>query len=63
MKKRKKTNKIVNISTQEEIIINLKKELIFMNIKRKTKQDIKPHLIKQIKNKISRIFTLGETKI
>ena len=63
MKKRKKSNKILNKNTEEEIIINLKKELVLMNIKRKTKQDIKPHLIKQIKNKISRILTLGETRI
>nr|YP_010952015.1 50S ribosomal protein L29 [Laurencia obtusa]WMP12310.1 50S ribosomal protein L29 [Laurencia verruciformis]WMP12954.1 50S ribosomal protein L29 [Laurencia obtusa] len=63
MKKRKKSNKILHTKTKEEIIINLKKELVLMNIKRKTKQDIKPHVIKQIKNKISRILTLGETII
>nr|YP_010951581.1 50S ribosomal protein L29 [Laurencia catarinensis]WMP12520.1 50S ribosomal protein L29 [Laurencia catarinensis] len=63
MKKRKKTNKIVHTKTQEDIIVKLKKELIFVNIKRKTKQEIKPHLTKQIRNKISRILTLGETKI
>nr|WMP11885.1 50S ribosomal protein L29 [Laurencia australis]WMP12096.1 50S ribosomal protein L29 [Laurencia australis] len=63
MKKRKKRSKTIYTNTQEETILSLKKELIFMNIKRKTRQEIKPHLIKQVKNKISKIIILGETKI
>ena len=39
-------------------ILDLKKQLIFYKMKKHTKQDIKPHTIKNIKNKIAQILTL-----
>ena len=39
-------------------IIDLKKQLIFYKMKQNTKQDIKPHTIKNIKHKIAQILTL-----
>lgn len=47
-----------NENKQEELIINLKKELVLLKIKQKTKQNFKPHLAKEIKSKISKIRTL-----
>nr|ARW68753.1 ribosomal protein L29 [Palisada sp.] len=61
MKKNKKPSPISYSDDQEELIINLKKELVILNIKHATKQNFKPHLIKQIKNRISKILTLDKT--
>lgn len=44
----------------EKQIIELKKELIFYKIKKATKQDIKPHIVKHTKRKISKLFTLDK---
>lgn len=46
--------------TLEEInnqIIKLKKELILLKIQKTTKQTIKPHLLKNIKDQIARMMT------
>ena len=59
MKEQKKIKKKVKLKSQEETIINLKKELIFLKIKEKTKQSVKPHLVKEIKNKISKNLALS----
>ena len=61
MKKDKKTDKISYSQDQEKLIISLKKELVILNIKRAAKQNFKPHLVKEIKNRISKILTLGKT--
>nr|YP_009392730.1 ribosomal protein L29 [Bostrychia tenella]ARW61292.1 ribosomal protein L29 [Bostrychia tenella] len=47
-------NNITGINSQ---ILKLKKELILLKVKQKTKQKVKPHLIKKTKHKISQIFT------
>nr|QCI06644.1 ribosomal protein L29 [Erythroglossum lusitanicum] len=57
------SNKEINSSnlTIEEInnkIITLKKELILLKIQKTTKQTIKPHLLKKIKNQVAKIMTL-----
>nr|YP_009944637.1 ribosomal protein L29 [Osmundea sinicola]QFR99931.1 ribosomal protein L29 [Osmundea sinicola] len=49
-----------HLNEQEELLITLKKELVILKIKQTTKQNFKPHLTKEIKNKISRIKTLGK---
>ena len=41
----------------DEQIIMLRKELIEYKIKKSTKQEIKPHLIKKIKYKIANLLT------
>nr|ARW60247.1 ribosomal protein L29 [Laurencieae sp.] len=57
MKTYRESKNLFHLDNQEKQIINLKKELVFLKIKQKTKQNIKPHLIKKIKNKISKILT------
>ncbi len=44
----------------EKQIIELKKQLIFYKIKKATKQNIKPHVIKNTKYQISKLFTLDK---
>nr|YP_009391694.1 ribosomal protein L29 [Laurenciella marilzae]ARW59838.1 ribosomal protein L29 [Laurenciella marilzae] len=62
MRKNKKLSRTNYLQKQEELVTNLKKELVLINIRHKTKQNIKPHLIKQIKNKISKVLALGITE-
>nr|YP_009395220.1 ribosomal protein L29 [Bryothamnion seaforthii]ARW63988.1 ribosomal protein L29 [Bryothamnion seaforthii] len=42
----------------DQNIIKLKKELVFLRIKKVTKQKTKPHLIRKTKNRISQIRTI-----
>nr|QCI05371.1 ribosomal protein L29 [Compsothamnion thuyoides] len=55
-------NEIKNIDDNsiKNQINKLKKQLILIEIKKATRQDIKPHIIKQIKNKISQLLTLSK---
>nr|QCI07073.1 ribosomal protein L29 [Haraldiophyllum bonnemaisonii] len=48
----------LNIEEINNQIIKLKKELLELKIKQKTKQDIKPHLLKNIKHRIAQMLTL-----
>ena len=41
-----------------EEILNLKKELFDLRLKKATRQSIKPHLFKQSKHKIAQLLTL-----
>ncbi len=50
--------KKLNIQEIQNEIIKQKKELVLLKIKCKTKQKIKTHLIKQLKNKIAQLITL-----
>nr|YP_009399152.1 ribosomal protein L29 [Taenioma perpusillum]ARW68549.1 ribosomal protein L29 [Taenioma perpusillum] len=43
---------------REERIIDLKKELIFINIKLKTKQNSSSHIVRKIKTQIAQLYTL-----
>lgn len=52
----------LDIETIQNKIIELKKELIVYQIKKATKQNIKTHIIKNIKHEISQMLTL-ETQI
>lgn len=52
-------NNTTEINTQ---ILKLKKEIILLKVKQKTKQKIKTHLIKKTKHKISQILTSKEFK-
>nr|YP_009391491.1 ribosomal protein L29 [Platysiphonia delicata]ARW59635.1 ribosomal protein L29 [Platysiphonia delicata] len=59
-KKKEYLEKIKDLSAEdiENEIIKLKKELIFFNIKKKTKQNVKTSLIKYTKNCISQLLTI-----
>ena len=46
----------------EEKILELKKEILTLNIKKATKQNIKPHTLKHIKHKIAQLLTLKTSK-
>lgn len=46
-----------NINAIDDEITLLKKELILQKLKKTTKQEIKPHLIKKIKYQIANILT------
>nr|QCI06451.1 ribosomal protein L29 [Dictyurus purpurascens] len=50
--------KELTIDEIEKKVIEIKKELIFLQIKQKTKQKIKTHLIKEKKNQIAQLLTL-----
>nr|YP_009397281.1 ribosomal protein L29 [Thuretia quercifolia]ARW66467.1 ribosomal protein L29 [Thuretia quercifolia] len=50
--------KELKLSEIKEKIIELKKEIIFLKIKEKTKQKIKYHLMKEKKHQIAQLLTL-----
>ena len=47
-----------SISDIQEEIVQIKKDLLDMKIKQKTRQQIKPHLIKQKKHRLAQLSTL-----
>lgn len=51
-------SKIENISEIKQNIIEVKKELLNLKIKKHTKQDIKPHLFKNKKRQLAKLHTL-----
>lgn len=55
--------KDLTIEDIQNKIIELKKELILLNIKKVTKQNIKSHLIKKNKHQISQLLTLQHNYI
>lgn len=58
MKKNSYPIENLTIEKIQNKIIELKKELILLNIKKVTKQNIKSHLIKKNKYQISQLLTL-----
>nr|YP_009393145.1 ribosomal protein L29 [Bostrychia moritziana]ARW61707.1 ribosomal protein L29 [Bostrychia moritziana] len=56
--KLKITKELTNLNSDEinNKIIELKKELIILKVKKTTKQTVKPHIIKKIKYKISQML-------
>nr|YP_009393566.1 ribosomal protein L29 [Bostrychia simpliciuscula]ARW62128.1 ribosomal protein L29 [Bostrychia simpliciuscula] len=58
----KKENYFINITETNSQVLKLKKELTLLKNKEKTKQKVKPHIIKKIKNKISHILTIKNKK-
>nr|QCI08964.1 ribosomal protein L29 [Wrangelia sp.] len=52
----------LNLQQIEDQILEIKKELIKYHIKKNTKQDIKPHIIKKLKHKLSQLLTLETLK-
>nr|YP_009398949.1 ribosomal protein L29 [Cliftonaea pectinata]ARW68155.1 ribosomal protein L29 [Cliftonaea pectinata] len=58
----RETNDLTLVNIQNEII-KLKKELVILNIKKKTKQQVKPNNIKKTKHFISQMLTLEQIKI
>nr|ARW64198.1 ribosomal protein L29 [Chondria sp. (in: red algae)] len=55
----KELNKFKNTSNKNEEVFKLQRELIFLRMKQKTKQNIKTHILKKIKKEISQILTLS----
>ena len=53
----------LTIEDIQKKIIELKKELILLNIKKVTRQNIKSHLIKKNKHQISQLLTLQHNHI
>nr|QCI08621.1 ribosomal protein L29 [Spermothamnion repens] len=51
----------INENESHKTILDLKKELVFYKIKKATKQDIKPHITKNIKHRIAQILTKTHT--
>lgn len=56
-KTNKKQHNYLNIRQTNSQILQLKKEIVLLKVKQKTKQKVKPHMIKKIKYKISNILT------
>lgn len=52
----------LNFTEIQAKILQLKKELILLKIKKTTKQKIKPHIIKKIKHQISQMLRLEKLK-
>jgi len=52
-----------NLSEIQEKIIDLKKEIIFMKIKKITQQNIKPHLLKNKKHLLAQLLTIETIKL
>lgn len=50
--------KVLKIENIQNRIIKLKKDIILLKIKQKTKQKIKSHLLKTTKHEISQLMTL-----
>nr|QCI06054.1 ribosomal protein L29 [Delesseria sanguinea] len=50
--------KLLKIEDIQNKIIELKKDIILLKIKQKTKQKIKTHLLKRTKHEISQLMTL-----
>lgn len=61
-KKNKKYNDNSSLKNINNKILELKKEIVLLKIKQKSKQQVKPHMIKQIKYKISNILRLEKKK-
>lgn len=52
----------LNLQQVQDQILEIKKELIKCQIKKNTKQDIKPHVIKKLKHQLSQLLTLETLK-
>lgn len=53
----------IDITTLQEQIITLKKEIILMKIKNTTKQNIKTHVIKNKQHQLAQMLTLETLKL
>nr|YP_009398299.1 ribosomal protein L29 [Thaumatella adunca]ARW67485.1 ribosomal protein L29 [Thaumatella adunca] len=53
-----KTNR--NFKSIEEEVINLKKQLVILRMKKITKQKVETHIIKKTQHKISQILQLNQ---
>ncbi len=62
MKLIKKEWNNLNLSEIQEKIIQLKKEIILLKIKKITQQNIKPHLIKNKKHLLAQLLTIETIK-
>lgn len=62
MDTRKEINN-VDINTLKEKIIELKKEILLMKIKKTTQQNIKTHLIKNKQHELAQMLTLETLKL
>nr|YP_009397893.1 ribosomal protein L29 [Sonderella linearis]ARW67079.1 ribosomal protein L29 [Sonderella linearis] len=58
MSKINQDNKHISIEQIDNKIIELKKELVLLKIKKITKQNVKIHLIRIVQNNISKMFSL-----
>ena len=62
MKLIEKEWKNLNLSEVQENIIELKKEIMLLKIKKITQQNIKPHLLKNKKHKLAQLLTIETIK-
>nr|QCI04498.1 ribosomal protein L29 [Antithamnion hubbsii] len=53
----------LNLSAIQDKIIELKKEIIFIKIKKITQQNIKPHLLKNKKHLLAQLLTIETIKL
>nr|YP_009399763.1 ribosomal protein L29 [Digenea simplex]ARW69582.1 ribosomal protein L29 [Digenea simplex] len=62
MKEKNNINLMYKLERVDQDIIDLKKELVLLRIKKVTKQKLEPHIIKKTKHQVAQMLTIHKSK-